>query len=139
VAANESRQTPIGIKRSDDVISFIAGGLLGFTTAALFAANHLYKPMVEAGKRYHFRCVTRKGIPSLATVARMSISDNTGSQRQHHVPGATLDASVRAALPHADLVYGGADGMGVVVDGDRLELHGAVPITPQPAGVDRPA
>ena len=57
----------------------------------------------------------------------------------HHVPGATLDASVRAALPHADLVYGGADGMGVVVDGDRLELHGAVPITPQPAGVDRPA
>ena len=57
----------------------------------------------------------------------------------HHVPGATLDASVRAALPDAALVYGCADGTGVLVDGDRVELHGAVPIAPQPAGVDLPA
>jgi len=57
----------------------------------------------------------------------------------HYVPGATLDASVRAGFPDGAVVYACADGTGVVVDGDRVELHGAVPIAPQPARVDRPA
>jgi dipeptidase E len=57
----------------------------------------------------------------------------------HYAPGARLEASVRAAIPDDAMVYACEDGTGVVVDGDRVELRGAVPIALQPAAADRPA
>lgn len=54
----------------------------------------------------------------------------------HYVPGAELEAPVRDGIPDGAVVYACEDGTGVVVDGDRLELHGAVPITLRPDAAD---
>ena len=61
------------------VISFIAGVLLGFTTAALFAANHLHKPDRRSGQKVSFPLRDSKG-HSISRDRRTHFD-----QRQHRI------------------------------------------------------